>query len=331
MKKINLSALELAVVKEGGNARLAIDEAVVVARHVEKLGYKRLWLAEHHNSSNIASSATAVLIDYLAGKTSTIRVGSGGIMLPNHAPLIVAEQFGTLETLYPGRIDLGLGRAPGTDVPTVKAIRRNNMGTSFQYPEDVKLLQQYFSNTNEKALVRAFPGEGLNLPIWVLGSSTDSAFVAAELGLPYSFAAHFAPTQLMAALRIYRENFRPSRQLEKPYVSVCVNIIGADTNEEAVWQSSSFKRMFIGILTNERRPFMPPHEIPRYLLSHPQIVQHIDMLMQGTFVGDETTLRGKLGDFIRRTGADEIMTTSYIYDLKARLKSLDLAWGAINE
>lgn len=329
MGKIALSVLELAVVKEGGNSRIAIDETVSVALRAEELGFKRIWLAEHHNSCNIASSATAVLIGHVAGKTGKIRVGSGGIMLPNHAPLIVAEQFGTLETLYPGRIDLGLGRAPGTDQDTAKAIRRKNMDSAFHFPDDVKELQRFLSNSNDHALVRAFPGEGLEIPIWILGSSTDSAYVAAELGLPYVFASHFAPEQLYRAIEIYRSRFRPSKQLQEPYVMPCVNVIGADTDEDARRESSSFQRMFIGILTGERRPLAPPHEIPVIYTQHPQIMQHLKMMMKGTFIGNEETLRRELNSFISKTGANELMVTSYLYDRDAKLKSLELAWKAV--
>lgn len=329
MKNVILSALELAVVKEGGDPKSAIDETVAVARHVEKLGYKRIWLAEHHNSCNIASSATVVLIAHVAGMTEHIRVGSGGIMLPNHAPLIIAEQFGTLETIYPGRIDLGVGRAPGTDQMTARAIRRKNMDAAFLFPDDVKELQRYFNNKDENASVRAFPGEGLEVPIWILGSSTDSAYVAAEMGLPYAFAAHFAPAQLHAAIAIYRKNFRPSGQLAKPYVMVCVNVIGADTDEEANRLSSSFQRMFIGILTNERRPLMPPQSMPFVYLQHPQVRQHLDSLKAGTFIGSLDTLQTQLAPFLNKTEADELMLTSYIYDPDAKLKSLTLAMEAV--
>ena len=262
MTSIPLSILELAVVSQGENAADAIERSVKIARHVEKLGYKRVWLAEHHNMEHIASSATSVLIGHLAGKTSTIRVGSGGIMLPNHAPLVIAEQFGTLETLYPGRIDLGLGRAPGTDQLTAMALRRNNMATAYDFPEDIKSLQTFFSASNRNSKVRAFPGEGLDIPIWILGSSTDSAYLAAKMGLPYAFAAHFAPAQFRTAIEIYRSNFQPSAQLDKPYVLACVNIFGAETDDEAEFLVTSLYRMFLGIVTNERVPLQPPGNLP---------------------------------------------------------------------
>ena len=208
MHKIPLSVLELATVVEGGNLRSAIERTTEVAIHTESLGYKRIWMAEHHNMEFVASSATAVLIGHVASKTNRVRVGSGGIMLPNHSPLVIAEQFGTLETIYPGRIDLGLGRAPGTDQLTAMALRRNNMNSTYDFPNDIKQLQTYFSKENSSANVRAFPGEGLNIPLWILGSSTDSAYLAAQMGLPYAFAAHFAPAQFRMAVDIYRKKFQ---------------------------------------------------------------------------------------------------------------------------
>ncbi len=238
MKKISLSVLDLAVVSEGDSVSDAIKRTVEVARHTEKLGYKRIWLAEHHNMEHIASSATAVLIGHVAGLTEgKIRVGSGGIMLPNHSPLVIAEQFGTLASIYPNRIDLGLGRAPGTDQLTAAALRRNNANYQYDFQAEIEQLQTYFSTENKHAKVRAFPGEGINVPIWILGSSTDSAYLAAQMGLPYAFAAHFAPAQFKMAIDIYRKNFKPSKNLEKPYVLACVNVIAADTDQKLkTWQ-----------------------------------------------------------------------------------------------
>ena len=320
MTSIPLSILELAVVSQGENAADAIERSVKIARHVEKLGYKRVWLAEHHNMEHIASSATSVLIGHLAGKTSTIRVGSGGIMLPNHAPLVIAEQFGTLETLYPGRIDLGLGRAPGTDQLTAMALRRNNMATAYDFPEDIKSLQTFFSASNRNSKVRAFPGEGLDIPIWILGSSTDSAYLAAKMGLPYAFAAHFAPAQFRTAIEIYRSNFQPSAQLDKPYVLACVNIFGAETDDEAEFLVTSLYRMFLGIVTNERVPLQPPGNLPStfYL---PEVQDMLQRMTACTFTGSEDSLRKKLSVFIAETGVDELMAVSYIYDMDKRLRS----------
>ncbi|WP_166670646.1 LLM class flavin-dependent oxidoreductase [Olivibacter sp. XZL3] len=328
IEKIPLSALELAVVVEGGTARTAIDSSVKVAQHIEKLGYRRIWLAEHHNMEHIASSATAVLIGHVAGNTEKIRVGSGGVMLPNHTPLIVAEQFGTLETLYPGRIDLGLGRAPGTDQLTAMALRRNNMHAAFQFPDDVKELQQFLHADNVDSKVRAFPGEGLDIPIWILGSSTDSAHLAARLGLPYAFAAHFAPAQFQAAIAIYKREFRPSVQLQEPYVIACVNVIGAETDDEAAYLSSSLYRMFIGILTDTRQPLQPPNPISASAWS-PEVQHAVNNMTACTFVGSKDTLRRELSAFIDHTGINELMATSYIYDLEKRLASFTILKEAL--
>ena len=323
MTSIPLSILELAVVSQGENAADAIERSVKIARHVAYLGNQREWLAQHHYMVHIASSATSVLIGHLAGKTSTIRVGSGGIMLPNHAPLVIAEQFGTLETLYPGRIDLGLGRAPGTDQLTAMALRRNNMATAYDFPEDIKSLQTFFSASNRNSKVRAFPGEGLDIPIWILGSSTDSAYLAAKMGLPYAFAAHFAPAQFRTAIEIYRSNFQPSAQLDKPYVLACVNIFGAETDDEAEFLVTSLYRMFLGIVTNERVPLQPPGNLPStfYL---PEVQDMLQRMTACTFTGSEDSLRKKLSVFIAETGVDELMAVSYIYDMDKRLRSYEI-------
>ncbi len=326
---IDLSILELAVIREEGNAGQAIEHTVEAAKQAESLGYKRIWLAEHHNMPHIASSATAVLIGHVAGKTRQIRVGSGGIMLPNHSPLIVAEQFGTLEAMYPGRIDLGLGRAPGTDQATAYAIRKENMQAAFSFPADVRQLQKYFGNTDENTKVRAFPGEGAQVPLWILGSSTDSAYLAAEMGLPYSFAAHFAPQQLYTAIDIYRKNFRTSAVLDRPKMMVCVNVIAADTDEEAHFLSTSLIRMFIGIVTNNRQPLMPPQELPQVYFQHQELRHMVDTMLENTFIGSKTTLREKLSVFIANTGVDELMITSYFYDLDAKLKSMQILKEAL--
>lgn len=322
-KQITLSALDLSVVIEGGNATTAIARTVEAARHVEQLGYARIWLAEHHNMEYIASSATSVLIGHVAGKTNQIRVGSGGIMLPNHAPLAIAEQFGTLESLYPQRIDLGLGRAPGTDQLTAAALRRNNMGTAYNFPSDIRELQLYFSDENSDGRVRAFPGEGLDIPIWILGSSTDSAYLAAEMGLPYAFAAHFAPSQFYRAISLYRQNFKPSPQLDKPYVLACVNVIAADTDEEARVLATSMYRMFLGIVTNTRRPLQPPVQSMEPYWS-PDVENAVKQMTACTFIGDRNTLTPTLSTFIEETGIDELMTTGNIYDQGARLKSFSI-------
>ena len=325
----DLSILELAIIREGGNAGKAIEETVKAARQAENLGFKRVWLAEHHNMPHVASSATAVLIGHVAEKTERIRVGSGGIMLPNHSPLIVAEQFGTLEAMYPGRIDLGLGRAPGTDQATARAIRRENINAAFSFPADVRQLQKYLGNTDEKAEVRAFPGEGAQVPLWILGSSTDSAYLAAELGLPYSFAAHFAPQQLHSAIDIYRKNFKPSAVLEQPKMMVCVNVIAADTDEEAHFLSTSLIRMFIGIVTNNRLPLMPPQELPDIFYQHRELKHMVENMLAHTFIGSKETIRKNLSVFIADTRLDELMVTSYFYDIEAKLKSMRILKEAL--
>ncbi len=328
-KEVALSVLELATVIKDGNAASAIAGTVEVAQHAERLGYKRLWLAEHHNMEHIASSATAVLIGHVASQTAHIRVGSGGIMLPNHSPLAVAEQFGTLETLYPGRIDLGLGRAPGTDQLTAMALRRNNMQSAYHFPAEIEELQGYFRNQNPQSKVRAFPGEGLDIPLWILGSSTDSAHLAAKLGLPYAFATHFAPTQFEAAIRIYRENFQPSEQLQKPYVIACVNAMGAETDEEAEFLSTSLYRMFLGIITNTRSPLLPPGPLPD-IIKVPEVERLMQSMISFTFTGNQATLRSQLGDFIDENQLDELMITSHIYDQAAKLNSFKIIKEALS-
>ncbi|WP_118952010.1 LLM class flavin-dependent oxidoreductase [Taibaiella helva] len=320
MKKITLSALDLAVVRQDGDAAEAIARTVALAQHIEALDYERIWLAEHHNMVNVASSATAVLIGHVAGHTRKIRVGSGGIMLPNHAPLVVAEQFGTLETLYPKRIDLGLGRAPGTDQVTAMALRRNYADGAYNFGRSIEELQQYFGNTSEHTRVRAFPGEGADVPIWVLGSSTDSAFLAAEMGLPYAFAAHFAPAQFRHAVELYKKHFVPSPYLQQPYMMACVNVIGADTDAEAASQATSMYRMFLGIITHQRRPLQPPIETMDGLWGLQERAA-VAQMTACTFIGSRDTLREKLLPFIEETGIDELMVTTNIYDTAARLHS----------
>jgi len=329
MRKIPISVLELATVTEGGNPGTAIAGTVKVAKHAESLGYQRIWMAEHHNMKHIASSATSVLIGHVAGKTNTIRVGSGGIMLPNHSPLVIAEQFGTLETIYPGRIDLGLGRAPGTDQFTAMALRRNNMSTSTEFPADVRQLQTYFSKDNFNARVRAFPGEGLEIPLWILGSSTDSAYLAAQMGLPYAFAAHFAPAQFRSAIKIYRNNFKSSKQLDSPYVMACVNVIGAETNEEAEFLKSSLIRLFVGIITNTRNPLQPPGDLPESY-QNPDVRAFVNSMLSCTFTGNRDTLRNDLSGFIKETGIDELMAASYIFDPEAKLRSFSVLYDAFS-
>lgn len=330
MRNVKYSVLELATVVKGSNHPEAIQRAVESGQAAETHGFERLWLAEHHNMEYIASSATSLLIQHVASNTKHIRVGSGGIMLPNHAPLVIAEQFGTLETLYPKRIDLGLGRAPGTDQATAMALRRNNLNTPFYFKDDVLALQQYFDAANATSKVRAFPAEGLQVPLWILGSSTDSAYLAAELGLPYAFAAHFAPAMLTQAIDIYRTNFKPSKQLQSPYVLICANIIAAPTTEEAEELSTSLYNLFCGIITNRRMPLSPPTAEPIYA-GIPEIEQAVHSMVSCTFVGDKEKLTEELGRFIKQYGADEIMTTNYIFDNTKRLNAFAIIAEVFNE
>lgn len=328
MTNIPISILELVTVVEGGTFSTAISNTVEVAKNAENLGYKRIWMAEHHNMEYIASSATSVLIGHVAGKTNHIRVGSGGIMLPNHSPLVIAEQFGTLESIYPNRIDLGLGRAPGSDQLTAMALRRNQE-TAHNFPEDIRQLQTYFSADNRDAKVRAFPGEGLDIPIWILGSSTDSAYLAAEMGLPYAFASHFAPSQFRAAIKIYRNNFKPSEILEKPYVMACVNILAADTDEEANELLKSLISLFVGIITNKRKPLKPGGKLPE-VYQIPEVRQAVNNMLACTFYGSKETLKKNLSVFIEETEVNELMIASHIFDLDAKLKSFSILHDALS-
>lgn len=323
LQNIPYSVLDLATVAEGQTPADSFKHSLDLARWVEQLGYTRYWLAEHHNMPSVASSATSVLIGYIAGGTSTIRVGSGGIMLPNHAPLIVAEQFGTLASLYPGRIDLGLGRAPGTDQLTAMAIRGENMHGAHHFPSDIKRLQQFFSEDNFDSKVRAIPGEGLDIPIWVLGSSTDSARVASAMGLPYAFASHFAPTYFKEAIRLYRENFQPSEYLSEPYVLACVNVIAADTDREAERLSTSVKRMFMGIVTGKRSLLQPPVDSMDDVWNIYE-EQAVNQMLTYSFIGGPEKLEREVSAFVETTGVNEIMATSHIYDHQARLRSYEI-------
>ena len=319
MSKPFYSVLELATVNDKNTVLQTFENTLDLAAHAEKWGYTRFWFAEHHNMQSVASAATAILIGYVAGGTKTIRVGSGGIMLPNHTPLIVAEQFGTLATLYPDRIDLGLGRAPGTDQITAAALRRDKMA-AFQFPENVNELMRYLSKEYKDDKVRAVPREGIDIPVWILGSSTDSAHLAAAMGLPYSFAAHFAPTQFEQAIEIYRNNFQPSKQLSKPYVMACVNAIAADTQEEAEFLSTSLFMMFKGVFTGKSDYLKAPVEdITAVLSDYERAV--LPQMLKYTFIGNKENLSKNLNDFITRSQVDEIMFTSYIYDHEKRLRS----------
>lgn len=320
MKNFELSVLDLAPVKKGKTILNTFEDSLDLARTVESLGYKRFWLAEHHNMKSIASSATSVLIGYIAGGTKKIRVGSGGVMLPNHSSLVIAEQFGTLETLYPGRIDLGVGRAPGTDGITAKALGRNPASINEQFPRQIQELQYFFSENQEDAPIRAVPGEGLNIPIYILGSSTDSAWLASELGLPYAFAAHFAPDQMEMAFKIYHQNFRPSEYLAEPYTIACVNGIAADTDEQAQKLSNTLYMAFTNIVRNNRQPFGPPPENMDEIWS-PMEKAYVQKMLRVSFIGGKEKIAEELSNFQKRVMVDEIMITAHIYDHEARKHS----------
>jgi luciferase family oxidoreductase group 1 len=319
---IPVSVLDLAPIIDGKTISETFRNSLDLARNVEKLGYNRFWLAEHHNMESIASSATAVLIGYIAGGTSSIRVGSGGIMLPNHAPLVVAEQFGTLASLYPGRIDLGLGRAPGTDQLTAMALRRDRFAAN-DFPENIQELSTYLSAENKVGRVRAIPGEGVDIPIWILGSSTDSAYLAAYLGLPYAFASHFAPTYLHDAFKIYRQNFKPSKHLKQPYVMACVNVMSADTDAEANRIATSFYQLAIGIVQGKTRPIQPPVDTMEDIWNEFEEAA-VKERMQYTFVGGPATVKDRLEQFVTQTEVDELMIVSHIYEHAARVHSYEI-------
>lgn len=323
LKDISFSVLDLAFVREGGSPAESFRNMLDLARHAEGLGYKRFWIAEHHNMPSVASSATGVLIGYVAGGTSTIRVGSGGIMLPNHAPLVVAEQFGTLATLYPDRVDLGLGRAPGTDPLTARALRRNLGAESADtFPQDVQELQSYF-RSDERQPVQAMPGSGLNVPIWILGSSLFSAHLAAQLGLPYAFASHFAPQYLVRALELYREEFQPSADLAQPYAMVALNVIAAENDDAAARLFSSLQQAFLDMQRGHRRPLQPPIDDLTEMWSAMEQIG-VENVLSGSVVGSPDKVGRGLQRFLDMTNANEIMVSAPIYDHAARLKSYEI-------
>lgn len=316
------SVLDLSPILDGSDAAQSFRNTLDLARHAERWGYRRYWLAEHHGMPGVASAATAVLIGHVAGGTSTIRVGAGGVMLPNHSPLVIAEQFGTLESLYPGRIDLGLGRAPGSDQLTARAMRRNLDSDADAFPQDVLELQDYFSDQPRQA-VRAVPGTGLHVPLWILGSSLFGAQLAAALGLPYAFASHFAPGQLMEALAVYRAQFRPSKQLAKPHVMLGFNVFAADTQEEAAFRASSMQQAFINLRSGRPAPLPWPVEGFAERIG-PQEKALLAQVLSCSAVGTADTVCDTLRAFIERTGANELMLTSQIHDHQARLRSYEI-------
>lgn len=317
------SILDLALVSKSHTLQQTFNNSLELAQKAETFGYTRYWLAEHHNSPNIGSSATSVLIGYVAGGTNKLRVGSGGIMLPNHSPLIIAEQFGTLGSLYPNRIDLGLGRAPGTDRETAQAIRSDFMQAAHSFPNELEKIQQYFSLENASSKVRATVAEGVNVPLYILGSSTDSAHLAAKKGLPYAFASHFATTHLWDAIDIYRKEFQPTEHLKKPYIMAGVNIIVADTDEEAERLSTSLIRMIVGIFTGKRDFIQPPTDMTDEFV---EIMQHpnVHQMLKYSFIGSKAKVREQVKQFIEQTGADELIAVTNIYDSKDRIRSYEL-------
>ena len=328
LKDIQLSMLDLVAVREGGTVADALKVALRTAQHAESLGFTRYWLAEHHNMSGIACSATAVLVGHIAGGTTRMRIGSGGVMLPNHAPLVVAEAFGTLAELFPGRIDLGLGRAPGTDPTTMRALRRNRTESEDDFPRDVAELQHLLGPAQPGQRVIANPGTGTNVPIWLLGSSLFSARLAAERGLPFAFASHFAPRMLLQALDVYRSHFKPSAQLAKPYVVIGVPLIAAPTDDEAEFLASSTYQRVLGFLTGQRGQLPPPVQGFMQRL-HPQEQAGIADFLAAAVIGGPETVSEGLSALAQATEADEFMIVSDVFDPASRLRSLDIAAEAM--
>lgn len=318
-----LSVLDLSPVTEGSTAAQSLKNTLDLARHAEKLGFHRYWLAEHHNMAGIASAATSVVIAHVAAGTSTIRVGAGGIMLPNHAPLVIAEQFGTLAALHPGRIDLGIGRAPGTDMLTARALRRNLEAGVDNFPQDVVELMGYFEPATPEQRIRAVPGEGEQVEVWVLGSSLYGAQLAAMLGLPYAFASHFAPSELDHAIEIYRSRFQPSERLTKPYVMAGINIVAADTDAEAKLLFTSVQQAFVNLRSG--RPGRLPAPLEGYERElDPVARQMLSQTLACAVVGSPETVQRGVEAFIARTGADELMVTAQVFDHQARKRSYEI-------
>jgi luciferase family oxidoreductase group 1 len=321
---IPYSILDISPIPQGFTAADALRHSLDVAQHAEKWGYTRYWVAEHHNMTGNASSATAVLIGYLAAGTTHIRVGSGGVMLPNHAPLVIAEQFGTLESLYPGRIDLGLGRAPGTDLMTARALRRDLLGSDDRFPQDVRELQHYFGPIQEGQSVKAIPGANTEVPIWILGSSLYGAQLAAHFGLPYAFASHFAPDQLLEAMKMYRELFKPSDKLDKPYCAFVMNVVAADTDEEATHLFTSLQQNIVRMRRNTRGQLPPPiTNLDEFCEPHEKAAAA--HTLQVSVVGSLETIKTGMRHWLKATGADEIIITGQIFDHRARLRSFEIA------
>ena len=329
-EKIAYSVLELALVPRGSSIKQTLNNALALAKEAEALDYKRIWFAEHHNSEYVGSNAPSILIGYVAENTNTIRVGSGGIMLPNHSPLVIAEQFGTLAHLYPGRIDLGLGRAPGTDTDTAQAIRSDFMRAAQSFPQEIAKIQNYFAIGNKSSKVRAAIAEGTDVPLYILGSSTDSAHLAAKEGLPYAFASHFASTHLTNALHIYREEFQPSEVLKSPYTIAGINVFVADTDEQAERLFTTLIRMFVGVLTGQTEALHPPSELTddlKEVLKHPAIHQ----MLKYSFVGSKKTVKTQIKAFLNETKVDELIVVTPTHTLEDRIKSVQLFSQIMNE
>ena len=327
---VPLSVLDLAPIAQGSDAGAALHNARDLARHTERLGYKRFWMAEHHSMPGIASAATAVALCHVADGTSTIRIGAGGIMLPNHSPLQVAEQFGTLESLFPGRVDLGLGRAPGTDLAAARAMRRSLTSDPNEFPRDVVELLHYFEPAEPGQQVRAVPGEGLEVPVWILGSSLFGAQLAAQLGLPYAFASHFAPQQMMEAVRVYRATFRPSKRLDKPYVMLGFNVFAADSDDEAELLATSLQQAFVALRIGQPDKLRPP--VAGYAELLPlEVRAQLRGMLSCSAIGSPATVKAATEEFVERTGADELMVTSQIFDHSARVRSYEILAGCWSE
>jgi luciferase family oxidoreductase group 1 len=324
LSAIPFSVLDLAPIVQGGDAAQAFRNALDLARHAERWGFARYWLAEHHNMPGIASAATSLAIAHVAAGTSTIRVGAGGIMLPNHAPLVIAEQFGTLDALYPGRIDLGVGRAPGTDPLTARALRRTLVGDVDRFPDDVAELMGYFRPAEPGQRVRAVPGAGADVAIWILGSSLYGAELAAAFGLPYAFASHFAPRHLMQAIDIYRQTFRPSATLARPHVMLGVNVVAADSDAEARHLLTSLQQAFVNLRSGRPTALPPPAEGFAATLT-PEQTAMLDEVLACAAIGSPDTVRDRLADLVATSGADELILTSQIHDHRARLRSFEIA------
>lgn len=323
-----LSVLDLAPIRQGGSAAETFQDSVALAQHTERLGYQRYWLAEHHNIAGIASAATAVLIGHVAGQTSTIRVGSGGIMLPNHPPLVVAEQFGTLETLYPGRIDLGLGRAPGSDGATMRAMRRHAQSGVDDFPEQLEELRRYLGEAQPQQTVKAVPGQGTHVPIWLLGSSGYSAQLAARLGLPFAFAAQFAPGYLFEALRLYRDQFQPSEHLADPYAMVGLPVMAADSDDLAHYLATTAQQKFLNLIRGRPTQSQPPVD---HLDWSPMERAQVAQFLGAAIIGGPETVKEQLADFQARTGANELMINSDFYQHADRLRSYEIVASVVKD